>query len=101
MIHPKNPTAIPYTAHCRSSDTDNSSAVTITFSEAVTGFSNADVTVTGGTLSASAFVDAVVTWAGPFPATDGVKTNGSMKVTWAYTDLAVNVSATALSDSVV
>ena len=32
------------------SDSDNSSLVTITFSEAVTDFDNADVTVAGGTL---------------------------------------------------
>src|SRR5205085_173614 len=97
----KNPTASVDIADSNLSDTDNSSAVTITFSEAVTGFSNADVTVTGGTLSALSSSDGGVTWTGTFTADDGVETNGSVTVTGAYTDLALNVGATGASDSVI
>ncbi|HEX2554241.1 MAG TPA: Ig-like domain-containing protein [Microvirga sp.] len=47
------------------------SLVTFTFSEAVTGFNNADLTVEGGTLSSVASNDGGVTWTGTFtPAVD-------------------------------
>ena len=49
-IDTENPTATVDIADSNLSDSDNSSLVTITFSEAVTGFSNADVTVVGGHL---------------------------------------------------
>ena len=74
--------------------------MTITFSEAVTGFSNADVTVAGGTLGSLTSSDGGVTWTATFTATDGVETNGSVTVTGAYTDLALNVGATGASDRV-
>ena len=41
---------------------DATSLVTITFSEAVTGFTNADLTIANGTLSAVGSVDGGVTW---------------------------------------
>ena len=50
-IDTKNPTASVNIVDTLLNDSDPSSQVIITFSEAVTGFSNADVTVTGGTLS--------------------------------------------------
>ncbi|MFL1559582.1 Ig-like domain-containing protein, partial [Pseudomonas sp. O11] len=40
--------------------------VTITFSEAVTGFSNADLTVANGTLSAVSSSDGGITWTATF-----------------------------------
>ena len=43
------------------SDGDNSSLVTFTFSEAATGFGNADVTVAGGTLGTLTTATAAVT----------------------------------------
>ncbi|WRU65817.1 Ig-like domain-containing protein [Pseudomonas veronii] len=49
-----------------------SSAVVITFSEAVTGFSNADLTVNNGTLSAVSSADGGVTWTATFTPTSGV-----------------------------
>jgi hypothetical protein len=41
------------------------SLVTITFSEAVTGFTNADLTIANGTLSAVSSSDGGITWTGP------------------------------------
>ncbi|MFB4391375.1 MULTISPECIES: Ig-like domain-containing protein [unclassified Pseudomonas] len=47
------------------------SLVTITFSEAVSGFTNADLTVNGGTLSAVSSSDGGITWTATFtPATN-------------------------------
>jgi len=48
------------------------SLVTITFSEAVTGFTNADLTLENGTLSAVSSSDGGVTWTGTFTPTAGV-----------------------------
>ncbi|WP_256588827.1 S-layer family protein, partial [Pseudomonas sp. HMWF021] len=44
----------------------DTSLVTITFSEAVTGFTNADLTVTNGTLSAVSSSDGGITWTATF-----------------------------------
>jgi len=46
---------------------------TFTFSEAVTGFTNADITVPNGTLSAVASSDGGVTWTATFTPTAGVE----------------------------
>ena len=48
------------------------SLVTITFSEAVTGFTNADLTVVNGTLSAVSSSDSGVTWTATFTPTASV-----------------------------
>jgi len=48
------------------------SVVTITFSEAVTGFTNADLTVANGTLSAVSSSDGGITWTATFTPTAGV-----------------------------
>ncbi|SEH91341.1 protein of unknown function [Pseudomonas asplenii] len=48
------------------------SLVTITFSEAVTGFTNADLTVANGTLSAVSSSDGGVTWTATFTPTVGI-----------------------------
>ena len=48
------------------------SLVTITFSEAVTGFTNADLTIANGTLSAVSSSDGGITWTGTFTPTVGV-----------------------------
>ncbi|PWF41124.1 Ig-like domain-containing protein, partial [Massilia glaciei] len=42
------------------------SLVTFTFSEAVTGFTNADLTIANGTLSAVSSLDGGVTWSATF-----------------------------------
>ncbi|WP_053214843.1 Ig-like domain-containing protein [Pseudomonas sp. Q12-87] len=49
------------------------SLVTITFSEAVTGFSNADLSVANGTLSAVSSSDGGITWTAVFTPTLGVR----------------------------
>ncbi|SEJ52177.1 MULTISPECIES: Ig-like domain-containing protein [unclassified Variovorax] len=46
--------------------------VTITFSEAVSGFSNADLTVANGTLSAVSSTDGGITWSATFTPTAGL-----------------------------
>src|SRR5471032_1229223 len=48
------------------------SLVTITFSEEVTGFTNADLTIANGTLSAVSSSDGGITWTGTFTPTVGV-----------------------------
>ncbi|OHE08984.1 MAG: hypothetical protein A2513_03130 [Sulfurimonas sp. RIFOXYD12_FULL_33_39] len=48
----------------------DTSLVTITFSEAVTGFSNADLTITNGELTDVASVDGGVTWTATFTPTN-------------------------------
>ncbi|MHC8356434.1 Ig-like domain-containing protein [Pseudomonas sp. LB3P81] len=49
------------------------SLVTITFSEAVTGFTNADLTIPNGTLSAVSSSDGGITWTATFTPTVSVK----------------------------
>ncbi|WP_184590293.1 Ig-like domain-containing protein [Pseudomonas nitroreducens] len=48
------------------------SQVTITFSEAVTGFTNADLTIGNGTLSAVSSADGGITWTATFTPTNGI-----------------------------
>ena len=48
------------------------SLVTITFSEAVTGFSNADLTIANGTLTAVSSSDGGITWTATFTPTNGI-----------------------------
>ncbi|MBI6948312.1 Ig-like domain-containing protein [Pseudomonas koreensis] len=49
-----------------------SSLVTITFSEAVTGFTNADLTIANGTLSAVSSSDGGITWTATFTPTSNI-----------------------------
>ncbi|KAF6684052.1 flagellar hook-length control protein FliK, partial [Pseudomonas sp. EKM23D] len=49
-----------------------SSLVTITFSEAVTGFSNADLTIANGTLTAVNSLDGGITWTATFTPTTNI-----------------------------
>jgi hypothetical protein len=51
------------------------SLVTITFSEAVTGFTNADLTVANGTLSAVSSSDGGITWTATFTPTPASPTH--------------------------
>ena len=68
--------APPPTATIVVSDTTLSigetSLVTITFSEAVTGFTNADLTLTNGTLSAVSSSDGGITWTATFTPTASI-----------------------------
>jgi hypothetical protein len=68
------------------------SLVTITFSEAVTGFTNADLTVVNGTLSTVSSSDGGVTWTATFTPTASI-TDSTNVITLAnsgVTDLAGN-----------
>ena len=63
------------------------SLVTITFSEAVTGFSNADLTVANGTLSAVSSSDGGITWTAVFTPTAAI-TDASNLITLDNTGVA-------------
>jgi hypothetical protein len=101
VIDTKNPTATVNIVDTLLNDADPNSSVTITFSEAVTGFSNSDVTVSGGTLSALSSSDGGVTWNATFTATDGFDGTGSVTVSGSYTDVAGNAGATGANDAVI
>ncbi|WP_232000475.1 Ig-like domain-containing protein [Pseudomonas asplenii] len=67
--------------------------VTITFSEAVTGFTNTDLTVAGGTLSSVSSSDGGITWNATFTPTSNI-TNAGNAITLdntGYTDSAGNI----------
>ncbi|MDR3661777.1 MAG: Ig-like domain-containing protein, partial [Mycobacterium sp.] len=76
------------------------SMVTITFSEAVSGFSNADLTVANGTLSAVSSSDGGITWTATFTPTSNITHSGNVISlnNAGYTDLAGN-AGTGTSDS--
>jgi hypothetical protein len=71
------------------------SLVTITFSEAVLGFGNADLTVANGTLSAVSSRDGGLTWTATFTPTPGIDaaTNAITLNTAGVTDVAGNAGA--------
>ncbi|HEX2583998.1 MAG TPA: Ig-like domain-containing protein, partial [Steroidobacteraceae bacterium] len=77
------------------------SLVTITFSEAVTGFTNADLTVDSGTLSAVSSSDGGVTWTATFTPTAGItdSTNVIILDSTGVTDAAGNVGAGAIGSN--
>jgi len=54
------------------------SLVTITFSEAVTGFDNSDLSVPNGTLSAVSSSDGGITWTATFTPTSGIKDTSNL-----------------------
>ncbi|MFJ3264446.1 Ig-like domain-containing protein, partial [Pseudomonas sp. NPDC086581] len=76
--------------------------VTITFSEAVSGFSNSDLTVAGGTLSALSSSDGGITWTATFTPAGNI-TNASNVITLnnsGYTDAAGNTgTGTSVSNN--
>ncbi|WEO77970.1 Ig-like domain-containing protein [Cryobacterium sp. SO2] len=71
------------------------STVTITFSEAVTGFDNADLTAGNGTLSEVSSTDGGLTWTATFTPTDDVTAgvNTVLLLRTGVTDLAGNTGA--------
>ena len=72
--------------------------VTFAFTEPVTGFSNADVLATNGTLSTVASADGGKTWTATFTPTANVEHSiNTISVSAAYTDLAGNAGASAVS----
>ena len=67
------------------------STLTITFSKAVTGFDNSDITLENGTLSAVSSSDGGVTWTGTFTPTDNITDSSNViTVGTSLTDLAGN-----------
>ena len=80
------------------------SLVTITFSEAVTGFTNADLTVANGTLSAVSSADGGTTWTAtltPNPGVSGAEAQITVNLS-GVTDVAGNAgTGTVVSDPIV
>src|SRR5258706_15863397 len=69
----------------------DTSTVTVTFSEKVTGFDNSDVTVENGTLSTLTSADGGVTWTATFTPTANIEdTTNVVTVASSFTDLAGN-----------
>ena len=75
------------------------SLVTLTFSEAVTEFSNADITVVNGSLTTMESVNGGITWTGTYtPSVDTTSTTNVLTLATAYTDVAGNVGPSASTD---
>jgi len=79
----------------------SSSLVTITFSEAVSGFSNADLTLSNGTLSAVSSSDGGVTWTATFTPTSNVTSTSNLITlnNTGYTDTAGNTGTGTTSSN--
>ncbi|MCU1376745.1 MAG: hypothetical protein JWO68_4031, partial [Actinomycetia bacterium] len=74
------------------------STVTITFSEAVSGFDNTDVTVQNGTLGTLTTANGGVTWTGTFTPTSNIEdTTNIVSVASSYTDAAGNAGSAGTS----
>ncbi len=74
--------------------------MTFTFSEAPTGFSEADLDVVGGTITGLAVTVDPLVWTAQFTATDGFAGAGSVAViSDSYTDAALNLGGSG-TDSV-
>ncbi|WP_242487456.1 MULTISPECIES: Ig-like domain-containing protein [unclassified Pseudomonas] len=72
--------------------------VTITFSEAVAGFDNSDLSVPNGTLSTVTSTDGGVTWTATFTPTSNINdTSNVISLGTSYTDLAGNTGGAANS----
>jgi Ca2+-binding RTX toxin-like protein len=95
-----NPTVTVNIAESALSDGTASSLVTFTFSEEPVGFSDADLDVTGGTVTGLAATGDPLVWTAQFTATDGFTGTGSISVVSdSYTDAALNLGGSG-SDSV-
>ena len=78
----------------------DTATVMITFSEAVTGFDNTDITVENGTLSNVTTSDGGVTWTGTFTPTTGIEDSTNViSVGTALTDLAGNAPLAGASSA--
>ena len=87
-------TTVPTVSSFTMSDTalkvGDTSSVTLVFSEAVSGFSNADITVANGTLTTMSTTDNI-TWTGTFtPSTNLEDTENVLTLATSYTDIAGN-----------
>lgn len=78
----------------------DTSTVTVTFSEAVTGFSSSDLTADNGTIGTMTSNDGGVTWTGTFtPAVHVNDTSNTMALADTYTDVAGNTGTTATTEN--
>ena len=78
----------------------DTSTLTITFSEAVSGFDNSDITLAAGTLTAVSSGDGGVTWTGTFtPPHDLEDATNVITVAPTFTDLAGNAPLAGASTS--
>ena len=75
-----NPTVAVNIVDGSLSDTDNSSQVTFTFSEAPTNFDAADISAVGGTISGLTVTANPLVYTATFTATDGFSNTGSVTV---------------------
>ncbi len=99
-IDRSNPTVTVAIADGALSDSDASSQVTFTFSEAPTDFSVDDLDVEGGTITGLAPTGNPLVWTAQFTADDGFSGTGSVTVVSdSYTDAALNLGGSG-SDSV-
>ena len=95
-----NPTVAVNIVDGSLNDGDASSQVTFTFSEAPVGFTAADITAVGGTVTGLTATADPLVYTATFTATDGFSGTGSVAVTAdSYTDAAGNTGA-AGSDTV-
>ena len=99
-IDTENPTATVDLAATSLSDSNNSTVLTITFSEVPLGFdAGTDLTVTGGALGAGSFDASNKIWTATYTANDGITGTGSVFLaSGSYTDAAGNAGIGA-SDS--
>ena len=99
-IDTENPLATVDLAATSLSYTNNSTVLTITFTESITGFdAGTDLTVSGGVLSAGSFNASTDIWTATFTANDGIMGTGSVSLTGTYTDQVGN-SGSGGSDSI-
>ena len=80
------------------SDDNDSTLVTITFSEAVTNFDGTDLTAVGGSLSGLSSSDGGVTWTATFTADQDFDGTGSVTLSGAYDDAVGNDGVTGATD---
>ncbi|MGV6809738.1 MAG: Ig-like domain-containing protein, partial [bacterium] len=95
-----NPTVTVDITDTSLNNTDKSSNVTFTFSENITGFIEADLTIAGGTISNFSFSDNSNSGTATFTADDNTTTTGSITVNAdSYTNLVGN-TGTSGSDTI-
>ena len=83
-------------------DTDSSSVVTFTFSEAPVNFDASDITSVGGAITGLAVTADPLVYTATFTATDGFDGTGSVTIDAAkFTDAATNDNLAAIPDTVV
>ncbi|MBJ7380820.1 MAG: Ig-like domain-containing protein, partial [Polynucleobacter sp.] len=78
----------------------STTTVTVTFSEAVSNFSNADLTLQNGSLTTMSSANGGITWTGTFTPTANIEdTSNVITLGTAYNDVAGNTGTIASSDN--